>query len=51
MSKYIDKLMTDVDNHRRFYELLDCRKPMNAYQEGIKLNHEKNHLYAIYKKF
>jgi putative transposase len=43
----IGELITDVDgyidfyNHRRFYEALDYKKPMDAYQESIKLNLKK----------
>jgi putative transposase len=38
---------TDVDdyiefyNHRRFHETLAYKKPMDVYQESIKLNQEK----------
>jgi hypothetical protein len=40
-------LITDVGdyiefyNHRRFHETLVYKKPMNVYQESIKLNQEK----------
>jgi len=43
----ISELTTDVDdyidfyNHRRFHQTLDYKKPMNAYQESIKLNQNK----------
>jgi putative transposase len=43
----IGELITDVDdyiefyNHRRFHETLDYKKPMNVYQESIKLNQNK----------
>jgi len=43
----ISELTTDVDdyidfyNHRRFHETLDYKKPMNVYQESIKLNQNK----------
>ena len=43
----IGELITDVDdyiefyNHRRFHETLDYKKPMNMYQESIKLNQKK----------
>jgi len=43
----INELTTDVDdyiefyNHRRFHETLDYKKPMNVYQESIKLNQNK----------
>jgi putative transposase len=43
----ISELITDVDdyiefyNHRRFHETLAYKKPMDAYQENIKLNQEK----------
>jgi putative transposase len=43
----INELTTDVDdyiefyNHKRFHETLDYKKPMNAYQESIKLNQNK----------
>jgi putative transposase len=41
------ELITDVDdyiefyNHRRFHETLAYKKPMDVYQESIKLNQEK----------
>jgi putative transposase len=44
----IRELMTDVDdyiefyNHRRFHETLAYKKPMDVYQESIKLNQEKS---------
>ena len=43
----ISKLTTDVDdyiefyNHQRFHETLDYKKPMDVYQESIKLNQNK----------
>ncbi|VVH62214.1 Mobile element protein, partial [uncultured Gammaproteobacteria bacterium] len=43
----ISELITDVDdyiefyNHRRFHETLAYKKPMDVYQESIKLNQEK----------
>ena len=43
----IGEMITDVDeyiefyNHRRFHETLDYKKPMDVYQESIKLNQEK----------
>jgi putative transposase len=43
----IGELITDVDdyiefyNHRKFHETLKYKKPMNVYQENIKLNKEK----------
>jgi len=43
----INELTTDVDdyiefyNHKRFHETLDYKKPMNVYQESIKLNQNK----------
>ena len=43
----IGELITDVDdyiefyNHRRFHETLDYKKPMDVYQESIKLNQNK----------
>ena len=43
----IGELATDVDdyiefyNHRRFHETLDYKKPMDVYQESIKLNQNK----------
>jgi len=43
----INDLTTDVDdyiefyNHRRFHQTLDYKKPMNVYQESIKLNQNK----------
>ena len=43
----ISELITDVDdyiefyNHRRFHETLAYKKPMDVYQENIKLNQEK----------
>ena len=43
----INDLTTDVDdyidfyNHRRFHETLDYKKPMDVYQESIKLNQKK----------
>ena len=43
----IGELTTDVGdyiefyNHRRFHETLDYKKPMNVYQESIKLNQNK----------
>ena len=43
----INELTTDVDdyidfyNHRRFHQTLDYKKPMNVYQESIKLNQNK----------
>ena len=49
LSEYqtINDLTTDVDgyiefyNHRRFHETLDYKKPMDVYQESIKLNQNK----------
>jgi len=43
----ISELTTDVDdyidfyNHRRFHETLNYKKPMDVYQESIKLNQNK----------
>ena len=43
----INDLATDVDdyiefyNHRRFHQTLDYKKPMDVYQESIKLNQNK----------
>jgi len=43
----ISDLITDVDdyiefyNHRRFHQTLDYKKPMDVYQESIKLNQNK----------
>jgi len=43
----INELTTDVDdciefyNHRRFHQTLDYKKPMDVYQESIKLNQNK----------
>jgi len=43
----IDELITDVDdyiefyNHQRFHQTLDYKKPMDVYQESIKLNQNK----------
>ncbi|MBT4732403.1 IS3 family transposase, partial [Candidatus Woesearchaeota archaeon] len=43
----ISELTTDVDdyidfyNHRRFHETLDYKKPMDVYQESIKLKQNK----------
>ena len=43
----ISELITDVDdyiefyNHRRFHEILKYKKPMDVYQESIKLNQRK----------
>jgi putative transposase len=43
----INEIITDVDdyiefyNYRRFHETLAYKKPMNVYQESIKLNHKK----------
>jgi len=43
----INDLTTDVDdyiefyNHRRFHQTLDYKKPMDVYQESIKLNQKK----------
>jgi putative transposase len=43
----IGELITDVDdyiefyNHRKLHETLKYKKPMNVYQESIKLNKEK----------
>jgi putative transposase len=43
----ISEIITDVDdyiefyNHRRFHETLDYKKPMDVYQESIKLNQNK----------
>jgi putative transposase len=49
LNKYqsIDELITGVDDHiefynyRRFHQALDYKKPMNVYQESIKLNQNK----------
>ncbi|MBT5399687.1 hypothetical protein HOL24_04005 [bacterium] len=44
---YLGKLTTDVDdyiefyNHQRFHQTLDYKKPMDVYQESIKLNQNK----------
>ena len=46
----INELITDVDdyiefyNHRRFHQTLDYKKPMDVYQESIKLNQEKKRI-------
>jgi putative transposase len=46
----IGELITDVDdyiefyNHRRFHQTLDYKKPMDVYQESIKLNQEKKRI-------
>ena len=43
----INELIADVDdyiefyNHRRFHQTLDYKKPMDVYQESIKLNQNK----------
>jgi hypothetical protein len=43
----LKELTTDVDdyidfyNHRRFHETLNYKKPMDVYQESIKLNQNK----------
>ena len=43
----IDELITDMDdyiefyNYRRFHQTLDYKKPMDVYQESIKLNQNK----------
>ncbi len=43
----IGKLIMDVDdyiefyNYRRFHQILDYKKPMDVYQESIKLNQQK----------
>ena len=43
----IGELITDMDdyiefyNHRRFHQTLDYKKPMDVYQESIKLNQNK----------
>jgi putative transposase len=43
----INELTTDIDdhiefyNHRRFHQTLDYKKPMDVYQESIKLNQNK----------
>ncbi len=43
----ISDLITDMDdyiefyNHQRFHETLKYKKPMDVYQESIKLNQEK----------
>ena len=55
----IGELTTDVDdyiefyNHRRFHETLDYKKPMDVYQESIKLNQNKKKASqdVLYKKF
>ena len=49
LNKYqsIDELITGVDDHiefynyRRFHQILDYKKPMDVYQESIKLNQNK----------
>ncbi|KAF3982154.1 MAG: transposase [Methylococcales symbiont of Hymedesmia sp. n. MRB-2018] len=49
MNEYqaISELITNVDdyiefyNHRRSHETLKYKKPMDAYQESVKLNQEK----------
>jgi putative transposase len=47
----ISELITDVDdyielyNHRRFHETLAYKKPMDVYQESIKLNGGNHWLY------
>ena len=46
----INELITDVGdyiefyNHRRFHQTLDYKKPMDVYQESIKLNQEKKRI-------
>ncbi len=46
-SQHINELITDVNdyiefyNHRRFHETLGYKKPMDVYQESIKLNQNK----------
>ena len=46
----INDLINDVDdyiefyNHRRFYQTLDYKKPMDVYQESIKLNQKKTRI-------
>ena len=55
----INDLTTDVDdyiefyNHRRFHQTLDYKKPMDVYQESIKLNQNKKKASqdVLYKKF
>jgi putative transposase len=54
----IGELVTDVDdyiefyNYRRFHETLKYKKPMDVYQESIKLNQKKNLLEVYYiRKF
>jgi putative transposase len=55
----INDLTTDVDdyiefyNHRRFHEILDYKKPMDVYQESIKLNqiNKEASWDVLYKKF
>jgi len=43
----IDELITDVDdyiefyNHQRFHQTLDYKKPMDVYQDSIKLSQNK----------
>ena len=45
--QFINELTTDVDdyiefyNHKRFHQTLDYKKPMDVYQESIKLNQNK----------
>ncbi|CAC9434836.1 hypothetical protein [uncultured Gammaproteobacteria bacterium] len=49
MNEYhsISELITDVGdyiefyNYRRFHQTLEYKKPMDVYQENIKLNQEK----------
>ncbi|VVM27683.1 hypothetical protein BSPWISOXPB_1131 [uncultured Gammaproteobacteria bacterium] len=56
MNEYqsISELITDVDdyiefyNHRRFHETLAYKKPMDVYQESIKLNQKKRRLLRMF---
>jgi putative transposase len=36
-----DNICIEFYNHRRFHETLDYKKPMDVYQESIKLNQKK----------
>jgi len=50
----IGDLITDVDdyiefyNHRRFHQTLDYKKPMDVYQESIKLNYNNKKLLRMF---